>query len=465
MNFCSLQMPVRHASKYLLAGLALALLPGLAPGQVAGTGAYAAAQQPPPLPATSGLGQVQQALQGLAMPFEANSGQFDKRVAFAGRTFAGPVFVTRQGQIVYSLSGAKAEAQHVGKAEQQPGWRLTETLVDARALKPYGGEQASTKVSRFAGAASYQAATYRNVYLGQAWPGIEVELAASGKGGSNVEKIFHVKPHADAERIQVRLDGAQSLRLGEKGELIARTGHGDVAYTAPIAFQQVGGKRFAVPVKYVLNKAGDGYGFALSMYDRTRPLVIDPLLQSTYLGGSKTDYIQAMGIDPQTGDILVSGCAESPDFPGTAGGAQPSYGGSQDGFVARLTGDLKAVSPQAITFPAQASHEFVSGGTVSIDPPATASSGLPVSYASTTPDVCTVSGITVTTVSAGTCMVVASQGGNAQWEPAADVAMSIVLVPDSGGEGGNGGGNGGGTGPAQATPVPVLGPMPAQRCY
>ncbi|MET1537526.1 hypothetical protein, partial [Burkholderia sola] len=42
----------------------------------------------------------------MPVPFEANSGQFDAAVAFTGRTFAGAVHVTRQGQIVYSLPGA-----------------------------------------------------------------------------------------------------------------------------------------------------------------------------------------------------------------------------------------------------------------------------------------------------------------------------------------------------------------------
>ncbi|WP_374008259.1 hypothetical protein [Delftia lacustris] len=308
--------------------------------------------------------QAQQALQGVAVPFEANSGQFDERVAFVGKTFAGAVYVTRQGQIVYSLPGPKAQDDSKdGKAE--PGWSLTETLVDAQALKPYGGEQAQTKISRFTGPKSYEAATYHNVQLGQAWPGIEVELAARG---SNVEKLFHVKPHADAQRIQVRLAGAQSLRLGEGGELIAQTGHGDVAYTAPIAFQEVGGKRIDVPVKYALNKAGDGYGFALGEYDRTRALVIDPLLQSTYLGGSGFDILSSIAIDQETGDVLVAGLIGSTDFPGTAGGAQPGYGGGSDVFVSRLSGDLKMLRQSTYLGGMAMEVASTGGGLVIIDP-------------------------------------------------------------------------------------------------
>ena len=60
---------------------------------------------------------------------------------------------------------------------------------------------------------------------------------------------------------------------------------------------------------------------------------------------------------------------------------------------------------------------------------ASASSGLPVSFASSTPAVCTVSGSTVTTMVAGACMITASQGGNASYAPAQDVTQSFQVNP------------------------------------
>lgn len=370
MDFRSLCVPARHASASLFV-MALSLQPGL------WTGAHATPQPQAALPATA---QVRQALQGLAMPFEANAGQFDERVAFAGRTFAGPVYVTHEGQIVYSLPGAEAENASKG------GWSLTETLVSAQALEPRGGEQAITRVSRFTGPASYQAATYRSVLLGQAWPGIEVELAARG---NNVEKLFHVAPQADAQRIQLRLAGAQGLRLGDAGELIAATGHGDVAYTAPVAFQHVGGQRIDVPVKYVLNARGDGYGFDVGAYDRTRPLVIDPLLQSTYLGGGDYDVPLALAVEEGTGDVLVAGYTYSGDFPGTDGGAQSAWSDGRDAFIARLSGNLKALrqssylggsgsdTAQALAIDVATGDVLVVGGTGSDNFPGTSGGAQP----------------------------------------------------------------------------------------
>jgi hypothetical protein len=71
------------------------------------------------------------------------------------------------------------------------------------------------------------------------------------------------------------------------------------------------------------------------------------------------------------------------------------------------------------------------------DPPfsvnATASSGLPVSFTSNTPAVCTVSGNTVTLIATGTCSITATQEGNAQINPATPVTQSFVVSPQGGG--------------------------------
>jgi hypothetical protein len=58
---------------------------------------------------------------------------------------------------------------------------------------------------------------------------------------------------------------------------------------------------------------------------------------------------------------------------------------------------------------------------------ASASSGLPVSFASLTPSVCTVSGATATMAGAGTCTIQASQPGNATYAAAPPVSQSFTV--------------------------------------
>ncbi|MGA9669085.1 MAG: hypothetical protein WBQ94_07755 [Terracidiphilus sp.] len=74
---------------------------------------------------------------------------------------------------------------------------------------------------------------------------------------------------------------------------------------------------------------------------------------------------------------------------------------------------------------------FANPGTQAVGTPltlsATATSGLPVSFASTTQSVCTVNGIRVTFVTAGTCSITASQAGNATYAAATPVSQSFTV--------------------------------------
>lgn len=92
------------------------------------------------------------------------------------------------------------------------------------------------------------------------------------------------------------------------------------------------------------------------------------------------------------------------------------------------TSAIPVFTQQTITFGAQTSpRTFVANGTFAISPLATASSGLPVAYTSTTPAICTVSGTTVTMVVAGTCTIAANQAGNATYVAAPQVTQTIAL--------------------------------------
>jgi uncharacterized repeat protein (TIGR02543 family) len=66
------------------------------------------------------------------------------------------------------------------------------------------------------------------------------------------------------------------------------------------------------------------------------------ILQSTYLGGVWGDSATAVAIHPTTGDVYVAGHTSSHDFPRTVGGAQETYRGRGDAFVAKITADLRA---------------------------------------------------------------------------------------------------------------------------
>ena len=62
---------------------------------------------------------------------------------------------------------------------------------------------------------------------------------------------------------------------------------------------------------------------------------------------------------------------------------------------------------------------------------ATATSGLTVIFASSTPSVCTISGPYVAIGATGTCTIVASQVGDGTYDPAPDVSQSTTIAKDT----------------------------------
>ena len=329
-------------------------------------------------------------LQGLRVPFTANVGQTDTQVAYYAPTTAGTLFVTRQGELVYGLAARPANGRRSHpRRTASPGWSLTETFRGGHA-RPVAQGRSATSVSVFLGddAARWRrdVPTYDQMSLGEVWPGVTVSLAAHGR---SFEKIFTVQPGASSKDIRVRVSGAQALSVAGDGALVARTGLGKVTFTAPIAYQERDGARQPVDVKYRVT--GRDYRFTVGAYDRTRPLVIDPLLRSTYLGGGDADAAFAMAIHPTTGDVYVAGATISTNFPGTTGGAQPANAGGTDAFMARLSGDLTTLSRAtylggsgddvalALAINAGSSEVYVAGYTSSTNFPHTSGGAQPTS--------------------------------------------------------------------------------------
>jgi hypothetical protein len=106
---------------------------------------------PASAPAPLEAAPVQAQLAGVRLPFIANEGQVDARVAYYAPTFAGTLFVTQQGEIVYALSGPRTDAKRDrGRSSSNPGWSLTETLSGGRA-RPVAQDRSTAGVSSFLG--------------------------------------------------------------------------------------------------------------------------------------------------------------------------------------------------------------------------------------------------------------------------------------------------------------------------
>jgi hypothetical protein len=121
--------------------------------------------------------------------------------------------------------------------------------------------------------------------------------------------------------------------------------------------------------------------------------------------------------------VTYNGSASAPIHPGAyavvATVTDPGFTGSQSGTLtinqAGQTISFAALTPATV-------------GAAPRTLTATASSGLPVSYASSNPAVATVAGNVLTIVGAGTTNITASQSGNGDFLAAAPVAQQLVVT-------------------------------------
>jgi hypothetical protein len=260
-----------------------------------------------------------------------NEGQWDERALFSAPGYFGTTWITKDGQLVHTAVKGKES------------WVISERWVGGKVKAITPEEELPTRVSFFVGndPSKHKSGlpTYRYVSLGEVWSGIEVKLKATQK---TVEKLFYIKPGADPSKIVVEVDGAEGLRLSKDGEIIIKTGLGELKLSKPVAWQEKDGKKLPVEVSYKLI-GKNRYSFKVAKADPSLPIVIDPILQSTYLGGGGYDEAHAIAIHPKTGEIYVAGWTSSTSFPKTTGGAQASKSRDDDAFVSRLNSNLTRI--------------------------------------------------------------------------------------------------------------------------
>jgi hypothetical protein len=213
----------------------------------------------------------------------------------------------------------------------------------------------------------------------QVYPGVDVEYyGAHGQ----LEYDLLIAPGANPQRIAPHFEGVEKVALDAEGNLLLQFAQRQIVQHKPLAYQIQNETRVPVPARYVL-KEGSRIGFQLGAYDRTKPLVIDPVLDySTYLGGSSADTGASIAIDFQ-GRVYVTGITASVNFP--TSGSSSILRGNSDIFITRLNPSGNAI--EYSTFIGGQGNEegtglavdaggnaYVTGTTTSVDFPATAGS-------------------------------------------------------------------------------------------
>jgi hypothetical protein len=302
----------------------------------------------------------------LLLSFEANKGQTAKEVKFLARGKGYSLFLMPESFVVSLRNPGAGGDIHDALAENgipsQDGGRSkingTEGGKDALVRVSLVGANRNaraTGVEKLSGTANYfignnpqkwaaNIPTYARVRFEQVYPGVDLVYYGNQR---ELEYDFIVAPGGDTKRIRLKLGGTSHIQVDGQGNLQIETPYGPVLLRKPSVYQQQVGMKQEVAARYVLEEERE-VRFEVGKYDRTKPLVLDPVVSySTFLGGDGDDYGHAIATDA-AGSVYITGDTQSTNFP-TKNPIQGTLSGSLCGdfpctmaFVAKLTPDGSA---------------------------------------------------------------------------------------------------------------------------
>lgn len=285
--------------------------------------------------------------QQLPLRFEPNLGQTDAEVRFLSRGSGYSLLLAEEEAVLSLTRPAAGRPRHrtagpeEGTQSVTIGMRPVGASPNARLIP---GERQSGKthyltadkpVSWHTDVPGYGRVTYAGVYPG-------VDLVYRGARG-RLEYDFVLAPGADPKRITLAVRGADRLTIARGGDLVLETTAGKVRQRRPFVYQRIGKRKRRIHGHYVI-EGRNRFGFSLGAYDRSKPLVIDPVLAySSYLGGTGGDSGRDIAVD-SSGDIYVIGTTSSIDFPREGALQEANAGGDSDVFVAKLDASRPALA-------------------------------------------------------------------------------------------------------------------------
>ncbi|RYG38196.1 hypothetical protein EON81_04300 [bacterium] len=307
----------------MLSKLKLSFKGGVAAIAVAAAGVAMAAPGAP----ASGPSALQRK-ESLSRQFLQNAGQWDSKALFHASTQGLDYWIVRNGAVY--------DFQAPGDNKNAKGHVVRMSFVGAKEVSGTGLDKSPVRNQFLNQNGSSTASSFGKVVAKDVYPGIDSLHYFNEKTGVRYDLV--ARPGSDPSRIRMRFAGADGLRIAKDGDLKLKTSIGEVGMGGLFVYQVVNGARKAVPAKFtVFGK--DEAGFQIGSYDRTKPLVIDPLVYGSYFGGDNgADKVTGVVSEPD-GAIYMTGYTKASAFPSLQGAYQRTYQGNRDAFITRFRGD------------------------------------------------------------------------------------------------------------------------------
>jgi hypothetical protein len=286
--------------------------------------------------------------------FIANKGQVNAKVRFYAKASRYTLWMTKEGLMFDSFRQVEAGTTHTapsGHPSQEGSNRFPHSphpvkmerdvsrlmFVGANKNPQISAVQpAKLKVNYFIGndkskwncdMPTSMAVLYKSLYK-------NVNLKVYGIE-KQIEYDWIVKPGGDPGDISFQYQNVKGTRIDEEGNLLIETEFGELMHKKPVSYQLADGKREILDSRFK-KIAENTYGFEVGSYDRSRELIIDPvvLAYSSYMGGD--GYAIGLGIAVDgDGFVYVAGYTNALHFT-FGGGYQEEPPGVCDGYIIKL---------------------------------------------------------------------------------------------------------------------------------
>ena len=303
----------------------------------------------------------------LPLSFQPNQGQYDAKIRFAAHLSGCSLAATRNGLAISFPDSHPASAPPLqtpsaqparlgGPVHRSPLWSrfspavLPKVRVESRTVRlnliGANPNAAITGEDRLPGLFNYVIGndrskwrmgvpSYGRIRTSEIYGGIDLTYYGNR---NKLEYDFVIHPGASPSLIKMGFPECSRIRVDRNGDLVVSTPRGEVRQTKPDSYQFADGQRIPVASAYRIREGA--VTFRLGRYDRSREVIIDPVLAySTLLGGSEGADGDSIAVD-SAGNAYVTGANFSNDFPVVNQGQ--SYP-SNDIFVSKLNAEGTAL--------------------------------------------------------------------------------------------------------------------------
>lgn len=240
----------------------------------------------------------------LGPSFIQNKGQWNAKARYMAQTDQGAVWLTSNGA-TFDFQDAPNHKRYAVA--------LTFGHGAAKKLVPSGARSGQLIFGK------RRAGRYSEVKLVEVQPGVDARFYLEN-GRPRYDIVIH--PGTDPSSVQANYQGARHLRT-EHGVLAYDTDLGTIREQGLRAYQGHKGGRSPVNVEPTIHADGSVH-YKLGAYDRTKDLVIDPIVWASQIGSSPGPFSQGWNwpagcCSADDGSVFLYGYTQETDFPGASG--------------------------------------------------------------------------------------------------------------------------------------------------